>query len=243
MLACVGGCAAPGPPLPPTLNLPQVVKSSRLSALRVGGEVRLRWTTPEQTTDKLPVKGPITAEVCREVVGGGSALRGGSAEGCAAAVRMQVAAGESEAEDRLPGALAAGPVRLLAYRVRLLNAAGRTAGLSSAVYAAAGAAPAEIAGFVGEVTSAGVELRWQAEAGGGGKAVELERTLLDPAPVVKGEQRGGLPGAERQAVEVRLRAGAVQGFGPDAGGADAGGWIERWRLGIAIAIRRSGWLR
>jgi hypothetical protein len=234
-LVCVCGCAAPGPPLPPTLNLPQVVSGTGLTAMRVGGAVRLRWTTPTKTTDKLTVKGAMTAEICREVVAGGGA-RSGPGAGCAAVVRVEVKAGEdSQAEDTLPAPLAEGPVRLLAYRVRLLNAAGRTAGLSPAAYAAAGAGPGEVAGFVGEVTSAGVELRWQREAAGGAGGVELERTLLDPAPVAKGERQGGLPGAEREAVEIRLRAGVVQGSGvdageasgPDVGRTDAGGTVDR----------------
>jgi hypothetical protein len=220
VLVCLSGCAAPGPPLPPTLNLPQAVSGNGLTAIRVGGEVELRWTTPDRTTDKLPVKGSMTAEICRDEVGSGGAVKAG-----AAVVRIAVAAGASEAEDTLPAELAAGPVRLLVYRVRLMNAAGRTAGLSPAVYAAAGAGPGEVAGFVGEATRAGVALRWQAASGAG--EVELERTLLDPAPAVKGERRAGLPGAESQAVEVRLRAGKVEGSGVDAGGTDAGGMVDR----------------
>jgi hypothetical protein len=232
-LAYGSGCAAPGPPLPPTLNLPQVVSGNWLTAMRVGDEVMLRWTTANKTTDKLPVKGTITAEICREEMRGGAVVAGARV-GCAAVLRVQVSAGASEAEDRLPAPLAAGAVRLLAYRVRLMNAAGRTAGLSPVVYAAGGAGPGEVAGFAGEVTDAGVELRWQKEAAGGRGEIELERTLLDPAPVAKDERRGGLPGAERQAAEIRLRVGeGLEGVGgtgvgsTDAGGTDAGGAVDR----------------
>src|SRR5579863_10782647 len=44
----LAGCASPGPPLPPSLKLPEVV-SSGLTATRVGDEVRLHWTTPART--------------------------------------------------------------------------------------------------------------------------------------------------------------------------------------------------
>src|SRR6202453_2038290 len=57
-------CASPGPPRPPSLRLPLVVKD--LTAERVGDEVHLQWTTPEKTTDKLPIKGALTAEICRD---------------------------------------------------------------------------------------------------------------------------------------------------------------------------------
>jgi hypothetical protein len=250
-VACVSGCASPGVPLPPTLNLPRVVSGDGLTAMRVGGEVRLRWTTPKETTDKLPVKGAITAEVCRGLAGAGLAGGGlanvGLGRGCVAVVRATVSAGETEVVDRLPDSLAAGPVRLLVYRVRLLNPAGRTAGLSPAVYAAAGEGMGEVRDFAGETSSAGVELRWTHQSAG---VVELERTLLDPAPKGKDEQRGGLPGADRQSVDVLLRAaagradaggvdaagradaggtdaGGTDAGGTDAGGADAGGAVDR----------------
>ena len=66
VLALGSGCALPGPPLPPSLKLPAVVTD--LSASRTGDAVTLRWTTPEDTTDKLPIKGPIVAEICRETL-------------------------------------------------------------------------------------------------------------------------------------------------------------------------------
>src|ERR1700733_8886547 len=58
------GCASPGSPRPPPLRLPVIVKD--LPAERVGDEVHLHWTTPEKTTDDLPIKGSLTAEICRD---------------------------------------------------------------------------------------------------------------------------------------------------------------------------------
>jgi hypothetical protein len=211
--ASLAGCAAPGPPLPPTLNLPAIVPVARLSALRVGDEVRLHWTTPKQTSDKLPIRGAITAEICRNAVSGIA-----SKAACVPVERIAVTPGETDEVDTLPGVLAEGPVRLLAYRVQLLNAAGRTAGPSAAVYVAAGAAPAGVANFAGETTNAGVELRWQQQAATG--TVELDRTLLDPATAPAAERKGSLPGEQKEPAEMKMLAG-------EAGSEDAGGTIDR----------------
>ncbi len=232
LLVCVGGCAAPGPPLPPTLNLPQMVRAGELTAVRVGGAVKVRWKTGKLTTDKLPVRGAIAAEVCREAAGGP-----GAAVGCEVVARVAAVPDEwTEAEDVLPKGLAEGPVRLLRYRVRLMNAAGRTAGLSPGVVAAAGTGAGEVKGFVGEATRAGVELRWERNAAGG--VVELERTLLDPAVVAKDARRVGMPGEERQVVEVRLRAGDR----------DEGGVVDRavevghsYRYTAQRVVESDGW--
>src|SRR5258708_35205492 len=60
LIAFAAGCASPGPPQPPSLNLPAPVKD--FSAERVGARAPLRWTTPETTTDRLDVKGAVTAQ-------------------------------------------------------------------------------------------------------------------------------------------------------------------------------------
>ena len=59
----IAGCASPGPPHAPSLNLPEVVHD--LTAERIGDQVTLHWTTPEKTTDHLAIKGAMTAEICR----------------------------------------------------------------------------------------------------------------------------------------------------------------------------------
>jgi hypothetical protein len=217
-LVLLAGCAAPGPPLPPTLNLPQVVVATSLSAVRVGDEVRLHWTTPSQTTDKLLIKGPVTAAICRDSVAGGVARLAAKAP-CVAVARVKVAAGASDAADALPAALTAGPARLLAYRVELLNSAGRTAGASAAVFAAAGQPLEPVAGFAGNLVKEGVMLHWQQDRSDAGGTVELERTILDPQPEATQPRGGPLPGAEKEAVVTRFRAGA--------GESDPGGTIDR----------------
>lgn len=219
LLGILGGCAAPGPPLPPTLNLPQVVSGTSLTAIRVGSEVRLHWTTPDRTTDKLEVKGAITADICRETVSG--TVREKAA--CSPVGRVPVTAGASDAVDSLPPDLVAGPARLLAYRVQLINSAGRTAGPSAVVWAVSGPSVAAVEGFAGDAVKAGVELRWKAAEGAG--SVELQRTLLDAAPTkqeaksASGSLMAAFSGEGKQAVETRLRAGD--------GGPDAGGTLDR----------------
>jgi hypothetical protein len=211
--AFLGGCAAPGPPLPPTLNLPQIVLAGGLSAARVGDEVKLRWTTPAQTTDKLEIKGAITAEICREIAGSSTAGK----TPCSPVGRVTVTPGASDATDVLPAELLGAPAQLLVYRVQLVNAAGGTAGPSAAVYAAAGPGLRPVAGFAGETAKGGVVLRWRPEATGW---VELERALLDPAPASPAPA-GGLAGlmAEKQSAETRFRVGD--------GSSDPGGTIDR----------------
>jgi len=234
----LAGCASPGPPLPPTLNLPAIVSGTGLTAVRVGGEVRLNWTTPAETTDKLAIKGPVTAVVCRDAVAA-NAARTPAKPPCAAVARVRVSPGASEAADTLPAELTAGPARLLTYRVELLNAAGRTAGASAAVFASAGPAPAAVDGFAGNVTKAGVVLRWKREEQGTGNRrqgtgsaagadwVELVRTTLNAPNPAAAERQTGLPGAAKQVRVTRFRAGGPSPATDATGLGDPGGAIDR----------------
>src|SRR5271155_6132893 len=66
LIAGAAGCASPGPPHPPSLDLPEVVKD--LTVERTGDVVHLHWTTPSKTTDRIEIKGAMTAEICRITV-------------------------------------------------------------------------------------------------------------------------------------------------------------------------------
>jgi hypothetical protein len=157
------GCASPGPPLPPSLKLPEVVQAGTLTATRVGDQVMLHWTTPSRTTDKLPIMGPITAEICREPAVGAPAAGAKPAEtACSPVVqRVRVAPGASDAVDTLPPSLMSGPTHLLAYRVQLRNAAGRTAGASLPVFAASGPSLQPVEDLRVTATKAGAVLEWK----------------------------------------------------------------------------------
>ena len=175
-LALLSGCASPGPPQPPSLKLPEIVTG--LTASRVGDEVRLQWTTPSRTTDKMLIAGPIVAEICRETPASAPSASTNAGQNsapserknavstpCSPVVqRVQVKPGASEAVDPLAAELTSAPARILAYRVQLRNAAGRTAGPSAVVFAASGPAPQAVDELRGKTTKAGVVLEWRPEA-------------------------------------------------------------------------------
>lgn len=61
----LAGCATPGPPQPPSLELPRPVTD--LAATREGNRVLLTWTPPSETTDKLRIRHPGPTAVCRKI--------------------------------------------------------------------------------------------------------------------------------------------------------------------------------
>ena len=172
LAAGLAGCANPAMPKPPTLNLPQLAEN--VTAERVGDRVRLEWTTAANTTDRLKVKGPVTAVICREGAGKGKAAV------CAPLGRTQVAIGASEAVVTLPADLLTGPVRVVRLRVELENDKGRSAGRTDAVLVAGGAAPPGVEGLTVTGTREGALVRWQKVPDGG--EVELKRVLEEAAP-------------------------------------------------------------
>jgi hypothetical protein len=180
LIACAGGCASPGQPRPPSLDLPEVVND--LAVERVGDVVQLHWTTPEKTTDHIEVKGPMTAEICRSTV---SSAQPPSA--CRPVARLAVQPGLTHAEEALPPALTIDPPGLLAYRVQLFNTHGRSAGLSPEVFVASGAAPPVVDQLRATAAREGAVLEWQKKDTVA--VVELDRlpvasdgTVLEPVP-------------------------------------------------------------
>jgi hypothetical protein len=202
LAAGLSGCASPGPARPPSLRLPR--PATGLTATRVGGEVILRWTTPNKTTDDLNAPSALTAEICRELP---------PATACTPVKRLAVHPGPTEASETLPPQLAADPASLLAYRVRLLNAKGRSAGLSSPAFAAAGAAPPPVEGLKASPTRDGAMLEWQPQPAAA--AVELDRTLVPSKAPQKPSAKQPLQLVPSAPTEVHLRAG---GQSTDPGG-------------------------
>ena len=132
LIASAAGCASPGQPRPPSLDLPETVQD--LTAKRIGDEVQLHWTTPEKTTDRIAVKGPMTASICRIA---NPALRNLHPDQAASGpIRPQ-----SRPSTLFPSPSPSIPPTLLAYRIEILNSKGHSAGLSPDAFAAAGAAP------------------------------------------------------------------------------------------------------
>jgi hypothetical protein len=177
LVACIAGCASPGQPRPPSLNLPETVKD--LSAERVGDEVRLHWTTPEKTTDRIAIKGAMTAAICR--------IANPPSSTCVSVKRLPVQSGVAQTVDVLPPTLTADPPTLLAYRIEILNPKNRSAGPSPAAFAAAGAAPPSVDDLRATPTRDGAMLEWKHSDNP--SAVELDRlpiapdgTVIEPTP-------------------------------------------------------------
>jgi len=176
VIACATGCASPGQPHPPSLNLPEVVKD--LSAERVGDVVHLHWTTPSMTSDRLEIKGAMTAEICRITV----TVPAPQATACTQVARVPVQPGLTQAEEALPPVLTVDPPALLAYRIEILNSHGRSAGPSSEAFAASGAAPSPVDQLRAAPTRDGAMLEWQSTAPSA--VVELDRLPVGPDGVV-----------------------------------------------------------
>jgi hypothetical protein len=179
LIACAAGCASPGQPRPPSLNLPEVVND--FAADRVGDVVQLHWTTPEKTTDHLDVKGPMTAEICRIT------LSSTPSTACIPVARLPVQPGPTHAAEALPPVLTVDPPSLLAYRIQILNAHGRSAGLSSEIFAASGSAPPPVDDLHATPTREGAMLQWQKKDTTA--VMELDRlpigangAVVEPAP-------------------------------------------------------------
>jgi hypothetical protein len=203
------GCASPGNPRPPSLNLPEIVTD--LTVQRIGDQVELHWTTPAHTTDSLDIKGNLTAELCRQ-----TSFTSSPASSCAPLQRFAAKPGASHAIEALPAPLTADPATLLAYRLQIFNAAGRSAGLSSPAFTAAGAAPPPVQQLHATPTRDGAIIEWQPQTTT--SPVELDRTLTSPpkAPAPSpAKPKSPLQLTPPNPTEVHLKTPTDQ---PDAGG-------------------------
>ena len=204
------GCANPGPPKPPTLNLPAPVKDLR--AERIGGEVRLAWTTPSDTTDDVAIKLPLSAEICREAFAPSLPIT------CIAVQHLPVKPGPSAATDPLPAPLLVDPVTVLRYRVRVLNASGRAADASSSAFAASGAAPSAVSDLRSSSSPEGTRILWRPE-NSPPAAVTLQRTATSAVPAAA--KPGTTP-----AVQQKQAASAVVQLQASTAGSDRGGTVD-----------------
>ena len=182
LLGCVAlaaiGCASPGPPRAPSLQLPRPVRD--LTVARIGNTVELHFTAPASSTDKLPLRGgTVTGQLCRQL----------AHEACIAVPSSKASvsiAGPGGTRnpitwtDTLPPALAEGPAKLLAYRVEFFSPAGRSAGPSEPAFTATGPAPAPVDNLHAEGTRLGILLSWNSSSDAG--EVLLHREDLAPKP-------------------------------------------------------------
>lgn len=143
-----------------------------------------------------------------------------TSDGCNVVLRLAIKPGAGDANDRLPAALTGDPVRVLGYRIRLLNPQGRSAGYSQPAFAAAGEAPAEVKGLHATAERDGALLEWQPTDMD--VMVELDRTLAAQPVARKPAKHSEFDLSDQQPTEVRLRV--TRG---DAAGKDPGGTFDR----------------
>jgi hypothetical protein len=178
-LCAILGCATPGPPKPPSLNLPEPTRD--LTATRIGNTVELRFTVPSRSTDKLPLRGAnLQARFCRSL----------EAQPCqtlpATIVPLDPESSRHNSftwTDTLPADLAAGNPRLLRYTVEILNVSGHSAGRSEPAFTAAGSAPPAITDLNAEGSRLGILLRWDAASAQGSEIVLQRQKLADVSMV------------------------------------------------------------
>lgn len=154
----LAGCASPGPPLAPSLHLPQPVRD--LTAQRIGNSVELHFTVPSNSTDKLELRGSIPGQLCRQL----------PHQPCLPIPSSRTSIPTNNSNDTnnivtwtdtLPPALTAGPPQLLTYHVTFFSPSNHSAGLSNQAFTATGPAPAPVEDLQAQGTRLGVLLTWK----------------------------------------------------------------------------------
>jgi hypothetical protein len=181
----LAGCAAMGPPRPPSLELPK--PPTDLRAARKGDKVVLTWTVPALTTDHQGVRSLGGTRICRGsepvLKECGTAMGEASPAASAVAVpdsgrasrpshgpvsksnsRQKVAA--SYTDKLFSGSVRPEVLGFASYAVEVLNANGRGAGLSNSVRVPLAQTLAAPADFGAQVTGQGVVLSWGVAPGG-----------------------------------------------------------------------------
>lgn len=226
----VAGCGVAANPQPPTLWLPAPVKD--LKAIRVSSDVRLHWTMPNNTTDKVALRGDQQAHVCWNFA------PGFDAKTCRAAGDGMFAPDQpADLTVQLPSELTSGTPRAVAFYVQLQNHAGKTAGPSNAAWVASGSAPPPVTGLQLETRAEGVVLRWQPSAVKPGLVMRIHRQLVKTPSAPKPDEAKGVPPAEEQTLEVNLDG--ADGNSRDPGGAvDHDATLDReWKYWVERVAR------
>ncbi len=176
------GCGMAASPQPPSLQLPRTVHD--LTAARAGNRVSLHWTTPKETTDRLKIKAPVLARICRQAF----------ATSCETVATVAATPGKpADYAEVLPETLTSGPLQAMTYTVFLLNRGGRSAGPSNAAHTLAGEAPPAVQGLSANMVERGVLLHWEGIAQfQPHTSIRLQRTLLHPRNSSR-KASGGLP--------------------------------------------------
>jgi hypothetical protein len=170
------GCASPGPPRAPSLNLPEPTRD--LAATRTGNAVELHFTPPARSTDKLPLPGATTiGQICRQLEGQ-PCIPVPTSRTTVATTGPDSAHVPVTWTDTLPPALLQGTPRLLAYRVEFFSPSGRSAGPSIPAFTVTGPPLLPVDNLHAEGSREGVVLTWTRSSQSG--EVLLKREDLEP---------------------------------------------------------------
>lgn len=226
----VAGCGVAANPQPPTLWLPAPVKD--LKAIRVSGDVRLHWTMPNNTTDKVALRGDQQGHVCWNFA------PGFDAKTCRTAGDGKFAPGKpADLTVHLPSELTSGTPRAVAFYVQLQNHAGKTAGPSNAAWVASGSAPAPVTGFQLETRAEGVVLHWEPSAIEPGLVLRIHRALVKTPSAPKQDDTKGVPPPEEQMLEVDLDQAGENDRDP-GGAVDHDATLDQeWKYWVERVVR------
>ena len=125
-LLCAG-CASPGAPQPPSLNIPKPVND--LSAVRRGDSVTLTWTAPTDTTDGASIKRSGKVRVRRAT--SDNSVPAAVGEVPLAPVGKSDAAPKQTSKDSLAPLLKGNTPDFAIYTVEAVNNSGKSAGPSN----------------------------------------------------------------------------------------------------------------
>jgi hypothetical protein len=178
-LAALVGCGFQGNPLPPSLGLPRPV--SDLQAARKGDRVRLAWTAPRETTDKVRIKEAGKTRVCRSTVTPAAMDCTQMAEPPAGQAPASAAVSYT---DTLPRELLGqSPAGFAVYTVEVMNSRDRSAGPSNAVKVPMAATLPPPEKLFSQVTAEGPVLSWEVPADQRGASLLLPEAWKAKQPV------------------------------------------------------------
>jgi hypothetical protein len=205
------GCAAPSPPLPPSLELPEPVTD--LHAVRKGNNVRLTWTLPQQTTDGDGIRFHGPTRICRSILSSTQDKMTECGTPAAEVASSQLETTQQKTAvntpanisasytDALPSNLMSKPKTFVTYAIESLNTNHRGAALSNQVRVSAAATEPPPSDFQVRLTDEGVVLTWTGPLlsipGGDGaphyfyRVVRVAKDVLQPAlvgEILKGTQ-------------------------------------------------------
>jgi hypothetical protein len=164
-LLCLAGCASPGAPQPPSLQLPKPVDD--LTATRKGNNVLLTWTPATQTSDGENIRHAGPTEICRST-DPMPMLKCGQAVGDIKDAQIEhytrgSMVARHDYNDTLPPALMQqNPTGFATYALDDQNNRGKSAGLSNQVRVSLAPTLPAPAGVQAKVTQDGVLLDWTA---------------------------------------------------------------------------------